>query len=83
MRFRMRSREREALLEEAVTAWRPRTPDGRILAHPAWADLPESDRERVFDETLRSRALESLLDPRGISTTALAVLKRIGFAAGG
>ena len=73
----MRRRELEALLEETVTAWRPRTPDGRILAHPAWADLPESDRERAFDETLRARALESRLDPRGLSTTAQAVLGRI------
>jgi hypothetical protein len=76
----MNTREREALLEETTTAWRPRTPDGRILTHPAWADLPESDRERAFDETMRARALESLLDPRGLSTTAQAVLRRLGFA---
>src|SRR5262245_61997944 len=43
----LRNRELLALLEEAITAWRPRTPDGRILAHPAWADLPECERERA------------------------------------
>jgi hypothetical protein len=75
----MKSRERASLLEETVTAWRPRTPDGRILAHPAWADLPAADREHAFDETLRARALERLLDPRSLSTTARAVLRRIGF----
>lgn len=79
----MRNRALEALLEEAVTAWRPRAADGRIRAHPAWADLPEEDRERAFDETLRARVLESLLDPRGISTTARAVLARIRSSAGG
>jgi hypothetical protein len=79
----MRRREREALLEETVTAWRPRAPDGRILAHPAWADLPESDRERAYDETLRARALESLVDPLGLTTTARAVLRRIGVPIGG
>ena len=78
----MRDREQEALLEETVTAWRPRTPDGRILAHPAWADLPETDRERAFDETLRARTLESLLHPRGLSTTARAVLERIRYPVG-
>jgi hypothetical protein len=76
----MRSPGDEPLVEAALTAWRPRSPDGRILAHPAWADLPESDRERAFDETLRARALESLLDRRGLSTTARAVLRRLGFA---
>jgi len=79
----MKNREREALLEETVTAWRPRTPDGRILAHPAWADLPEDDRERAFDEALLARALESALDRRGLSTTARAVLARIGFTVEG
>ena len=79
----MKSREREALLEETVTAWRPRSPDGRILAHPAWADLPESERQRAFDETLRSRSLESLLHPRALSTTAQRVLARLGFPTGG
>jgi len=79
----MKSRERESLVEETVTAWRPRTPDGRILMHPAWADLPEDDRELAFDETLLARTLESLLDRRGLSTTARAVLARIGFAVEG
>ena len=32
-------RERKMLIEEATTAWRPRTPDGTILDYPAWADL--------------------------------------------
>ena len=74
---RSRARERERLIESTVTAWRPRTPDGRILDHPSWADLPDADRARVWEETSRSRALESLIDPEGLSTTARAVLNRI------
>jgi hypothetical protein len=71
-------RERARLIEETVSAWRPRTPDGRILAHPSWADLPAEERVRAHEETARARALESLIDPAGLSTTARAVLRRIG-----
>lgn len=78
----MTDRERDRLIEEAVTAWRPRAPDGRILPHPSWADLAEPDRLRVFDETVRARALERLLDPEGLSSTARAVLGRIAGATG-
>jgi hypothetical protein len=73
----MSDRERDALIEAALTAWRPRAPDGTVLPHPAWADLAEADRVRVFEETLRARSLERLLDPEGLSTTARAVLARI------
>lgn len=69
--------ERDDLIESALTAWRPRTPDGQIHPHPAWADLPAGERGRVFDTTLRARALESLADPEGLSTTSRAVLNRI------
>jgi len=70
-------RERERLIEEATTAWRPRGPDGDLLAHPAWADLDRAARRRVFEETVVSRALEAALDPVGLSTTVRAVLSRI------
>ena len=77
LRSRSGNRERERLIEETVSAWRPRTPDGLILAHPSWADLPEGERMRAYEETLRARALESLLDGDGLSTTSRAVLGRI------
>lgn len=67
----------ELLFEAALTAWRPRTPAGEILPHPAWADLPETDRERLFDETLRARRMEQALDAGGLSTTARGVLDRL------
>lgn len=70
-------RDRDALIEAALTAWRPRSPDGLIHPHPAWADLPPSDRQALFDATLRSRAIESLIDPDGLSTTVRAVLGRL------
>lgn len=76
----MTGRERDRLIEEAVTAWRPRSPDGSILPHPAWADLQEAERLHAFDETVRARALERLLDPEGLSSTARAVLARIALA---
>jgi len=69
--------ERELLIEQAATAWRPRDPDGRIRAHPAWCDLDAPARERLFEETREARALERALDPQGLSTTARAVLARI------
>lgn len=69
--------ERELLIEQATTAWRPRDPDGRIRAHPAWCDLDAAARERLFGETREARALERALDPQGLSTTARAVLARI------
>ena len=73
----MNEPDREGLIEEAVLAWRPRTPDGRILEHPAWADLDETGRLAVFEETLVMRALEAALDPDGYSTTVRAVAAAI------
>jgi len=70
-------REQERLIEEATTAWRPRGSDGDVLAHPAWADLDDTARRRVFEETVISRALEAALHPGGLSTTVRAVLSRI------
>jgi hypothetical protein len=72
----MDPRERDALIESVLSAWRPRTPDGQIHPHPAWADLSEADRRAAFDAALRARSLESLLDPDGLSTTVRAVLGR-------
>ncbi len=69
--------ERDALIESALTAWRPRTPHGRILSHPAWADLDEAGRRALFEESLAARALEAAVDPEGLSTTARTVLRRI------
>ena len=71
------SRERKLLIEEATTAWRPRTPDGTILDHPAWADLDPDSRQQIFDETVVVRRLERGMDADGRSSTVRAVLDRL------
>jgi hypothetical protein len=69
--------EQEVLIAEATTAWRPRTPDGTILAHPVWADLDAVARHTIFDDTSVMRVLEAALDPDGYSTTVRAVAASI------
>jgi hypothetical protein len=69
--------EREALIEATTTAWRPRTIDGSVRAHPAWHDLDEAGRVEAHESTRRLRALEAHLDPAGLTSTAKAVLARI------
>ena len=68
---------RERLVAETTSAWRPRAPDGRLRAHPAWSDLDEAGRRQAYEETRVLRRLEAALDPRGLSTTARAVLRRL------
>ena len=58
-------------------AWRPRTPDGRTLEHPAWADLDSTGRETAFEDALVLRILEAALDSDGFSTTVRAVAAAI------
>jgi len=73
----MTDHDTELLIEAALTSWRPRTPAGEILPHPAWADLSHAGRERLYDETLRARRMEQALDPDGLSSTARGVLGRV------
>lgn len=70
-------REDRDLMEEAMTAWRPRSRDGAVRGHPAWHDLDADARRQLFDETARLRALEAALDPDGLSATGRRVLDRI------
>jgi hypothetical protein len=67
----------ERLIEQVVSAWRPRDRDGGLRAHPAWHDLPEDLREVAAKEARRQRRIEAALDPEGQSSTAKAVLARI------
>ena len=73
----MNERERENLIEAAVSAWRPRDLDGRLQPHPAWADLSEANRERLYRETVLQRRFEAAVDPDGLSSTARAVMRRL------
>ncbi len=70
-------RAREALVEAAAGAWRPRRPGGGVGSHPAWNDLDPAGREEAFRAAALSRRLEAALDPEGLSSTARAVLARI------
>jgi hypothetical protein len=71
------SRQRDVLIEQVMTAWRPRGRGGEIHGHPAWHDLSEEDREAAYEATCELRRLETALDPEGVTTTARAVLHRI------
>jgi len=71
-------RERDVLLEQILSAHREPHARLRVRSHPAWHDLPDSDRERAFEAALALRTLEAALDPGGLSTAARAVLARIG-----
>ena len=65
------------LVEAATSAFRSTDREG-LTIHPAWYDLPPDARYAAFDATVKSRKLESALDPEGLSSTARAVLGRIG-----
>jgi len=69
--------DRDDLVEAVASAWRPRDAAGRIHGHPAWHDLDEAGRIEAFHAAVLERAMESALDPRGLSATASAVLARI------
>jgi hypothetical protein len=68
--------DRERLVEEAVSAWRP-SRSGELRPHPAWADLDAAGRLEVFEVTRLQRRIEATLDADGLSSTARAVLARI------
>lgn len=74
----MTPEEKQQLIAAVTTAHRERDPHGDIRWHRAWHDLDETERVEAFDETLRVRALEAATNPAGLSTTARAVLARIG-----
>lgn len=67
----------ERLIEALAGAWRPRDPR-RLRFHPAFFDLDGPGRLEAFDRAFALRQMEAALDPDGLSTTARAVLARIG-----
>jgi hypothetical protein len=71
------TKDDELLIEQVVSAWRPRDRDGGVRSHPAWHDLPEDLREDAARAARRQRRMEAALDPEGMSSTAKAVLARI------
>jgi hypothetical protein len=75
----MSTRDRDALIEAAASAFRARDVFGRILPSPHWADLAPEDRDALFDLQLASRRLERAAHPDGLTSTARAVLERIAY----
>lgn len=68
---------RQALVEEVAGAFRSRSLDGDLRAHPSWHDLDEAGREEAYRVAITMRRMEAALDPEGLSTTAHAILARI------
>ena len=73
----MSEREEQALVESTTTAWRPRSRDGGMRAHPGWHALDDDGRRQAYEATCELRGMEAALHPDGLSTTARAVLERI------
>lgn len=73
----MTDAEREALVEQGVTAFRDRDLKGRPVPPPAWWDLPVDALDELVRRQLVQRALERAADPEGRSATVRAVLARI------
>ncbi len=69
--------DEDSLIEEVVSAHRERGPHGEVRFAPAFYDLGDDARRSAFERGVEQRRLEALLDPRGLSTTARAVLARI------
>ena len=68
---------KDALIHAVTSAFRERV-RGEIRAAPAWHDLDPADRVEAHDATAAQRTLDAALDPRGLSSTAHAVLARLG-----
>ena len=73
----MTREEEDLLVEQVAGAYRPPSPD-ELRYHPAWHDLDADARTRAFDLSRVLRPLEAALDPDGLSTTARAVLRKLG-----
>ncbi len=68
----------ESLIEQVASAHRERSVDGDVKYARGWHDLNEADRVKAFDVAAQNRELEAALDAEGLSSTARAVLARLG-----
>lgn len=73
----MNRRERNALVEQVGSAWRPPDPRGGVRPHPAFFDLDADARQRAAARAETQRAIEAAADRDGLSSTVRAVLARI------
>lgn len=72
------SHERDRMIEAVVGAYRYQGADGRVRPAPEWRDLTPEDRVEAARQAEAQRRIEAELDPDRLSTTAHAVLARIG-----
>ncbi len=68
---------RDVLIEEVASAWRPKGPEGEVRSSPAWHDLDAEGRREAFAAAFQLRQIEAALDPDGLSATARHVLDAI------
>jgi len=72
----MDDEDREILIEEAASAWRPSSAED-LAVHPAWEALDEKGRVEAFEVAQSLRKIEAGLDSDALSSTTRAVLERI------
>jgi hypothetical protein len=70
-------RDLDVLIEAAVTPYRERDVEGRVVPPPAWWDLSPEGREELYRRQMMSRVIEKAFDAEGWSGTVRAVMSRI------
>lgn len=73
----MNARERDLLIEAALTPERGQHADDTVRFHPAFHDLDATGREQLFEALQQQRALESAASPDGLTATSRSVLRRL------
>jgi hypothetical protein len=68
----------ESLMEQLTSAHRERSQHGEVQFSRTFHDLAPELRQDAFERTRVLRQLEAALDAQGLSSTARAVLERIG-----
>ena len=68
----------ESSISAATSAFRARDPSGALVPDAAWLDLDAEGRRAAFEATAQQRRWEAALAADGLSSTARAVLARIG-----
>lgn len=69
---------KDELITATTSAHRELRGDGSIADAPSWHDLDAEGRAAAHARTIAVRALEAALDAEGLTTTARAILARIG-----
>ncbi len=70
--------EREALIEQVVSAARAADPRGGVRPSSAFYDLDDAGRSEAFDLAMKQRRIEAAIDGEGHNATVKAVLAIIG-----